>query len=179
MGIASRALSVLSAMMTFGEGRGIVPGNPTKGVEPFRGRKTERFLTDTEVEILGEALVEMEGDGSLPWVASAAIKLLLLTGARRGEILALRWDEVDLDRGCLRLQGLQNRSKGDPSRGCRAVAACSAASVFSVGLASRQGTGTLRRPSKALGRRQSPRQRDCARSGGAGRAVSEGSAEFR
>ena len=103
-GIASRALSVLSAMMTFGEGRGIVAGNPTKGVEPFRGRKTERFLTDTEVEILGDALVEMEGDGSLPWVASAAIKLLLLTGARRGEILALRWDEVDTERGCLRLQ---------------------------------------------------------------------------
>ena len=110
-GIASRVLSVLSAMMTFGEGRGIVPSNPTKGVEPFRGRKTERFLIDTEVEILGEALVEMEGDGSLPWVASAAIKLLLLTGARRGEILALRWDEVDTDRGFLRLQDSKTGAK--------------------------------------------------------------------
>ena len=50
-GIASRALSVLSAMMTFGEGRGIIASNPTKGVEPFRGRKKERFLTDTEVGI--------------------------------------------------------------------------------------------------------------------------------
>ena len=110
-GIASRVLSVLSAMMTFGEGRGIVAGNPTKGVEPFRGRKTERFLTDTEVEILGETLVEMEGDGSLPWAASAAIKLLLLTGARRGEILALRWDEVDTERGCLRLRDSKTGAK--------------------------------------------------------------------
>ena len=42
-GIASRALSVLSAMMTFGKGRGIVADNPAKGVEPFRGRK-ERTL---------------------------------------------------------------------------------------------------------------------------------------
>ena len=41
--------------------------NPTRGVEPFRGQKKERFLTDTEVEILGQALVEMERDGSLPW----------------------------------------------------------------------------------------------------------------
>jgi integrase len=97
--------------MTFGEGRGIVASNPTKGVEPFRGRKTERFLTDTEVGILGEALVEMEHDGSLPWVASAAIKLLLLTGARRGEILALRWQEVDTDRGCLRLPDSKTGAK--------------------------------------------------------------------
>jgi integrase len=110
-GIASRALSVLSAMMTFGEGRGIVASNPTKGVEPFRGRKKERFLTDTEVGILGEALVEMEGDRSLNWVASAAIKLLLLTGARRGEILALRWEEVDTERGCLRLQDSKTGAK--------------------------------------------------------------------
>lgn len=111
MGIASRALSVLSAMMTFGHGRGIVTGNPTKGVEPFRGRKKERFLTESEVAVLGQALFEMERDGALPWVASAAIKLLLLTGARRGEILALRWEEVDLDRGCLRLKDSKTGAK--------------------------------------------------------------------
>ena len=111
MGIASRALSVLSAMMTFGKGRGIVTDNPTNGVEPFRGRKKERFLTETEVGLLGEALVEMERDGSLPWVATAAIKLLLLSGARRGEILGLRWEEVDLDRGCLRLKDSKTGAK--------------------------------------------------------------------
>jgi integrase len=110
-GIASRALSVLSAMMTFGQRRGIVTDNPTSDVEPFRGQKKERFLTDIEVAILGQALVEMERDGSLPWVASAAIKLLLLTGARRGEILGLRWEEVDLDRGCLRLKDSKTGAK--------------------------------------------------------------------
>ena len=40
-----------------------------------------------------------------------AIKLLLLTGARRGEILALQWDEVDLDRGCLRLKDSKTGAK--------------------------------------------------------------------
>jgi integrase len=110
-GIASRTLAVLSAMMTFGENRGIVSGNPTKGVRPFRGRKSERFLTDAEVGILGEALVAMERDGSLPFVANAAIKLLLLTGARRGEILGLRWEEVDSERGCLRLPDSKTGAK--------------------------------------------------------------------
>ena len=46
-----------------------------------------------------------------PGSASAAIKLLLLTGARRGEILALRWDEVDTERGCLRLQNSKTGAK--------------------------------------------------------------------
>jgi len=110
-GIASRALSVLSAMMTFGEGRGLVATNPAEGVQPFRGRKTERFLTEGEVTLLGEALLEMERDRALPEVATAAIKLLLLTGARRGEILGLRWEEVDLERGCLRLKDSKTGAK--------------------------------------------------------------------
>ena len=166
-------------MMTFGEGRGIVPSNPTKGVEPFRGRKTERFLTETEVELLGEALVEMEHDGSLPWVAIAAIKLLLLTGARRGEILGLRWEEVDLERGCLRLK--------DSKTGAKVIRLAAAALSLLAALprSSRwvlpaaKGSGTLRRSAKALGRSKSSSQRDCRPAGGAGRALSEGGAEFR
>jgi integrase len=130
-GIASRTLSVLSAMMTFGKGRGIVTDNPTKGVEPFRGRKKERFLTEAEVGLLGEALVEMEHDGLLPWVATAAIKLLLLSGARRGEILGLRWEEVDLERGCLRL--------GDSKTGAKVIRL--AASALSLLMALSRSSG--------------------------------------
>ena len=178
-GIASRALSVLSAMMTFGKGRGIVADNPAKGVEPFRGRKKERFLTEAEVGLLGETLVEMERDGSLPWVAIAAIKLLLLSGARRGEILGLRWEEVDLDRGCLRLRDSKTGAKVDPSRGFGPIAAGGAASVVWVGLAGRQRVRTLRRSAKALGCSKSSSQRNCSQAGSAGRALPDGSAEFR
>jgi integrase len=110
-GIASRTLAVLSAMMTFAERRGIVVGNPVKGVRPFRGQKKERFLTDAEVAIVGHALTQMEEEGSLPPVASAAIKLLLLTGCRRGEILSLRWEEVDFERECLRLSDSKTGAK--------------------------------------------------------------------
>ena len=92
-------------------GSGDRPQQPDQRRRAVSGSKDGTLLTDTEVEILGEALVEMEGDGSLPWVASAAIKLLLLTGARRGEILALRWEEVDLDRGCLRLKDSKTGAK--------------------------------------------------------------------
>ena len=44
---------------------------------------------------------------------SAAIKLLLLTGCRKSEILDLRWADVDFDNDCLRLKDKQNRSQGN------------------------------------------------------------------
>ena len=42
---------------------------------------------------------------------SAAIKLLLLTGARRGEIVGLRWQNVDFNRKCLRLPDSKTGAK--------------------------------------------------------------------
>jgi integrase len=62
----------------------------------------ERFLSEAEIARLARALdEEMETSGN-PFPA-AAVKLLLLTGCRRGEILNLKWQHVDFERQCLRL----------------------------------------------------------------------------
>ena len=45
----------------------------------------------------------MEVEGSVSAFAAAAIRLLMLTGCRRNEIVALRWEDVDLAAGELRL----------------------------------------------------------------------------
>ena len=79
-------------MLTFGAGRGLVLLNPAKGVHPYKGRPKERFLTDAEVTLVADALNTLEREAVIPAVASAAIKLLFLTGCRKGEILSLRWD---------------------------------------------------------------------------------------
>ena len=61
-------------------------------------RKRERFLTDTEFTRLGHVLDQVSGKGSrISAGAIATIRLLMLTGCRRNEILTLRWEHVDLD----------------------------------------------------------------------------------
>ena len=78
-------------------------GNPCKFVRKYREKKRERFLTDEEFRRLGDVLTEMETEKSLPVYAAAAIRLLMLTGCRRNEIVTLKWEHVDLDGGEIRL----------------------------------------------------------------------------
>jgi integrase len=68
--------------------------NPTSGVHRNQEEKRARYLSVTELTKLSEALA------AHPEKSSAnAIKLLLLTGARRGEVLGARWDMFDLETG--------------------------------------------------------------------------------
>ena len=77
--------------------------NPCKFVRKYREKKRERFLTDEEFRRLGDILNEMEADKTLPVYPAAAFRLLMLTGCRRNEIVTLRWENVDLEDGELRL----------------------------------------------------------------------------
>jgi integrase len=68
--------------------------NPARGIERNNEEKRNRYLVGDELRRLTEALA------AYPVQMSAnAIRLLLLTGARRGEVLAARWDQLDLDAG--------------------------------------------------------------------------------
>jgi integrase len=113
-GIAARSLAVLSAMLSFAEDHGVVSSNAAKGVHPYRGRPRERFLTETEVKSISRALDVLERDSAIPAVASIAIKLLLLTGCRKNEILSLKWEYVDFDRHSLRLPDSKTGAKTIP-----------------------------------------------------------------
>ncbi|MCY4404803.1 MAG: site-specific integrase, partial [Rhodospirillaceae bacterium] len=70
------------------------------------------FLTEDEYARLGRVLFEAEAEGPLMASAVAAVRLLLLTGCRRNEILMLRWDDIDRRAGELRLSD----SKSGPRR---------------------------------------------------------------
>ena len=104
-GASNRARAVLSKMMELAEVWGIRPpnSNPCKHVKKYPESKRERFLTMEEFNRLGETLAEAEQQNVESPQAIAAFKLLIFTGCRRGEILGLRWDEVDQERQCLRL----------------------------------------------------------------------------
>lgn len=96
---ANRAVALLSKMMTLAEiwewrGQG---SNPCRYIKKNKENSRDRFLNITEIERLGEAMRELVEEGSI-WLDMAnAITLLLLTGARRNEILTCEWAWVSLD----------------------------------------------------------------------------------
>jgi len=96
---ANRTLALLGSMYTFAEHAKILNrgSNPTRGLVRFEERQRQRFLSAEELARLGKALRDAEERE--PWQALAAIRLLLFTGARKGEVLAMRWDDLDLERG--------------------------------------------------------------------------------
>ncbi|MBF0615176.1 MAG: tyrosine-type recombinase/integrase [Magnetococcales bacterium] len=100
--VANRVVALLGAIFTFAISRGFRSDNPAHGIKKFREQRRERFLNAEEIARLGETLRAMEQEGTNP-VAIAAMRLLLLTGMRRGEALTLQWSHVDFERGCLRL----------------------------------------------------------------------------
>ena len=77
--------------------------NPCRFVTKYPERRRERFLSDDEYHRLGAALRDAEREGFASSSSVAAIRLLMLIGCRSGEILSLRWENVDLDRGEFRL----------------------------------------------------------------------------
>ncbi len=68
--------------------------NPAKGVQRNPEEKRERYLNKTDLMALARAL-----NGHKEVASANAIKLLMLTGARRGEVLNARWDMFDLENG--------------------------------------------------------------------------------
>jgi integrase len=101
--------AMLSKMFNLAEVWGLRPdgSNPCRHVEKFRERKRERMLSPAELARLGDALAAFEGS---PY-AAGAVKLLVFTGARLGEVLGLRWDWIDFERGEARLPDSKSGAK--------------------------------------------------------------------
>ena len=110
---ANRMLALLSKMFTLAERWGLRPphSNPCRGIDRYPEKRRERFLSGAELARLGEVLDEEERHD--PFVV-LAIRLLLLTGARRDEVLTLRWSQVDFERAALCLPDSKTGAKVIP-----------------------------------------------------------------
>lgn len=111
-GTATRTVGLLGGIMTFAVSRQLRTDNPVRGVKRYADKKGETFLSAAELAKVGAALTALETEGANP-SAVAIIRLLAFTGARKSEIAALRWSEVDLERGYLRL--------GDSKTGAKVI----------------------------------------------------------
>lgn len=77
--------------------------NPATGVTKFKMQSRDRFLKSNEMPVLFEALAEEPNE-----VARDYILLSLLTGARKGNVLAMRWQEIDFDNKTWRIPKTKN-----------------------------------------------------------------------
>ncbi|MEL6859240.1 MAG: tyrosine-type recombinase/integrase [Pseudomonadota bacterium] len=101
-GTATRTVGLLGGIFSFAVESGLLTANPVRGVKRYRDRRNERFLNENELGRLGRALCNAEVEGENPY-AIAIIRMLILTGARKGEIESLKRSEIDSTYGCLRL----------------------------------------------------------------------------
>jgi integrase len=111
---ANRVLSLLSKMFSLAIEWGWRNDNPARGIPKFTEDRRARYLSPEELKRLAAALEEYPGkrarelDGSAKQKAYAkkeaqravnAIRLLMVTGARKSEVLKATWDQFDLERG--------------------------------------------------------------------------------
>jgi integrase len=92
--MANRTVAVLSKMMTVAVKAGMRSDNPARGIERNAEDHRERYLTADELARLTRALAHHRDQQ-----AADILRLCMLTGCRRGEAQAARWDQIDLERG--------------------------------------------------------------------------------
>ena len=112
--VANRGVDILVKMFGLADAWGWRPSgkNPCQFVRRYKVEKHhERFLTPEELYRLGQALDMAPAERLASVHAAAAIRLLVLTGCRRNEILGLRWEDVDFEAGEMRF--------GDSKSGAR------------------------------------------------------------
>ena len=100
----------MGTIFSFAVRRGLRSDNPAHGIKKPPVRKMNRFLSEAEIARLAIAIDGEQKASGTPYPA-AALRLLLLTGCRRSEILDLRWENVDFDHQCLRLPDSKTGAK--------------------------------------------------------------------
>jgi integrase len=104
---ANRTVALLSRMFNLSVRWGMRGTNPCKGVERNPENKRKRYLSGDELTRLTTALAAYDPD------IANIFRLLLLTGARRAEVLAMRWADIDLTEGIWTKPGSTTKQKTD------------------------------------------------------------------
>jgi integrase len=105
---ANRVIALLSCMFTMSIKWRMRADNPCKGIERNDEAKRKRYLTGAELERLSAALSKYADQDT-----ADIFRLLLLTGARSGEVLSARWADIDLETGVWTKPGATTKQRTD------------------------------------------------------------------
>lgn len=110
---ANRNIEIISKMFNLAELWGLRPDgtNPRKHIKKYPEKKRERYFSEAELRAIGRVLSEMEVERIELPSAIAAVRLLLFTGCRLGEIMRLRWEHVDIHAKLIRLPDSKTGAK--------------------------------------------------------------------
>ena len=104
-------LTLLKVILSYGRSRGLV--EPARiDIATTQSRQVENYLTRAELARLDATLADMGERAPEKILSVAAIRLLIHTGARKSEILALRWADLDLVAGLARIRVTKTSDKG-------------------------------------------------------------------
>jgi integrase len=92
---ANRLRALLHKMFSLAGRVGFKGPNPVHGIERFQEEQRERFLQADELPTFFKALEQMRIESS---VVADALEVALWTGARRGNVMSMRWEELALQR---------------------------------------------------------------------------------
>ncbi len=100
-----RVHAYLHRLFRWSVGRGIIAANPVADLpKPGAEIPRDRILSDDELARVWRAA------STLAYPFGPAFRLLILTGARRSEIVSLSWDEVDEEAGAIHLNGVRTKN---------------------------------------------------------------------
>lgn len=106
--VANRSVALCSKMFSQAIKWELRTDNPCKGVERNAETKRKRYLNADELKRLTAALAETPDKQFVD-----AVLLLLLTGARKGEVLSMRREQLDLKAGVWTKPGATTKQKTD------------------------------------------------------------------
>ena len=120
-GVASRTIGTLRGLLGHAARLKIIGGNPAEGVRQLAGKRRQRRLSEDEIHHLGQVMREASGEGEHP-IGLAAVRLMLLTGFRRMEVLGLERRWFGRKEHCIRFpdtkSGPQVRVLGEAAMDC-------------------------------------------------------------
>jgi integrase len=100
---ANMVVDLLRAMLGHAVRAKLRADNPAIDVTRYQERERERFLSPREFALATEAIDRALSEGVIDQRAAAGLKLVIHTGARRGEIQAAKWEHLDWSRRLIRL----------------------------------------------------------------------------